>query len=109
MASSPPASSDDMKAGSWLVFEMIEDSDSKSGIHLESEGGGICVGLEGCDSVDAPARVLVCLPPEIKESPRDVAIDCARDMIVVANVKVAKVALENIVRHRLVTMRVDDR
>ena len=77
MASSSPASSDDVKAGSWLVFEMIEDSNSKSGFNLESEGGGICVGLEGCDSVDPPARVLVSLPPEIKESPRNVAVDCA--------------------------------
>ena len=90
-----------------MVFEMIEDSDSKSGFHSESEGGGICVGLEGCDSVNAPARVLVwSLPPEIKESPRDVAVGCARDMIVVANVRVAKVVLEKIIRHRLVAMRI---
>ena len=84
-----------------MVFEMIEDSDSKSGFNLESEVVGICVGLEGCDSVDAPARVLVSLPPKIMESPRDVAVDCARDMIVVANVKVAKVVLEKIVRHHM--------
>ena len=87
---------------------MIEDSDSKSGFNLESEGSGIfCIGLEGCDSVNAPARVLVwSLPPEIKESPRDVAVGCARDMIVVANVRVAKVVLEKIIRHRLVAMRI---
>ena len=48
------------------------------------------------------------MPPEIKESPRDVAVDCARDMIVVANVRVAKVVLEKIIRHRLVAMRIND-